>query len=268
MKGLTLSGAKAWLAWCALTIGLLTAACGSGEGASNRSSGELLVAAAADLQYAFDEMGAVFEEETGAKVTFSYGSSGVLAQQIEGGLPADLYSSANVEYVDRLREKGLLIDDTRQVYAVGRLALASSAKAGVTVGELEDLLRPEVEKVAIADPGHAPYGRAAEEALRSAGLWDELKPKLVYGQNVIAATEYVRSGNAEAGLVALSLVIHEPAVTYVTVDESLHQPIRQALAVIRGTHHEELARRFIALIRGPEGRAVLEKYGFVVPEEG
>jgi molybdate transport system substrate-binding protein len=191
----------------------------------------------------------------------------MLAQQIEGGLPADLYSSANVEYVDRLREKGLLIDDTQQVYAIGRLALASSTKAEATVGELEDLLRSEVEKIAIADPAHAPYGRAAEEALKSAGLWDELKPKLVYGQNVIATTEYVRSGNAEAGLVALSLVIHERAVTYVTVDESLHQPIRQALAVIRGTRHEELARRFIALIRGPKGRAVLEKYGFAVSEE-
>jgi molybdate transport system substrate-binding protein len=267
MKGLTLSGAKAWLALCALAIVLLTAACGSGEGGST-SSGELLVAAAADLQYAFDEMGALFEKETGAKVTFSYGSSGTLAQQIEQGLPADLYSSANIDYVDRLREKGLLIDDTQQVYAVGRLALASSTKAGVTVSELADLLRPEVEKVAIADPEHAPYGRAAEEALKSVGLWDELKPELVYGQNVMAATEYVRSGNAEAGLVALSLVIHEPSVTYVTVDDSLHQPIQQALAVLKGTKNEELARRFVAFIRGPEGRSVLEKYGFVVPEGG
>ena len=258
---------RKWFALCALAAVLLAAACGSGGGGST-SSGELLVAAAADLQYAFDEIGALFEKETGAKITFSYGSSGMLAQQIEEGLPADLYSSANIDYVDRLLGEGLLIDDTQQVYARGRLALASSTKAGVTVSGLEDLLRPEVEKVAIADPGHAPYGRAAEEALRSAGLWDELEPKLVYGQNVMAATEYVRSGNAEAGLVALALVIYEPAVTYVTVDDSLHQPIQQALAVIRGTQHEELARRFIALIRGPEGRAVLEKYGFAVPEEG
>jgi molybdate transport system substrate-binding protein len=125
-----------------------------------------------------------------------------------------------------------------------------------------------VEKVAIADPEVAPYGRAAEETLRNAGLWDDLKPKLVYGQTVSAATEYVRSGNAEAGLVALSLVTHETAVTYVTVDDSLHQPIEQALAVIKGTKNEDLARRFIAFVRGPEGRAVLDKYGFVVPEEG
>jgi molybdate transport system substrate-binding protein len=257
---------KKWLALCALTAVLLTAACGSDEDASD-SSGELLIAAAADLQYAFDEIGTLFEEETGAKITFSYGSSGTLAQQIEQGLPADLYSSANIDYVDRLREKALLIDDTQQVYAIGRLALASSTKAGVTVGELEDLLRPEVEKVAIADPEHAPYGRAAEEALKSAGLWVQLKPKLVYGQNVMTATEYVRSGNAEAGLVALALVISEPSVTYVTVDESLHQPIHQALAVLKGTKNEELARRFVAFVRGPAGQAVLEKYGFAVPGE-
>jgi molybdate transport system substrate-binding protein len=248
--------------FCALAIALLAAACGSG---GSDSSGELLVAAASSMRQAFDEMGPQFEKETGAKLTFSYGASGALAEQIDAGLPADLYVSADIDHVDGLREKGLLIDDTQQVYAVGQLALASSTKAGVTVNDLEGLLQPEVEKVAIADPEVAPYGRAAEEALKSTGLWDQLKPKLVYGQNVDAATEYVRSGNAEAGLVALSLVIDETAVTYVTVDESLHQPIQQALAVVKDTKNEERARRFVAFVCGPEGRAVLEKYGFVVP---
>ena len=258
---------KGLLLFCALATVPLLAGCGSDEDGSD-SSGELLVAAAASMQQAFDEIGPLFEQRTGAEVTFSYGATVALAQQIEAGLPADLFVAADSENVDRLREKGLLIGDTQQVYARGRLALAGSTKAGVTVSELEDLLRPEVEKIAIADPEVAPYGRAAEEALRSAGLWDELKPKLVYGQNVNAATEYVRSGNAEAGLVALSLVIREPAVTYVTVDEGLHQPIEQALAVVKDTKNEELARRFVAFVRGAEGRAVLEKYGFVVPEEG
>jgi len=267
MNGRSLSSAGGWLALSALAAVLVLAGCGSDEGASD-SSGELLVAAAASMQQAFDEVGPLFERETGAKVTFSYGATVALAEQIEAGLPADLFVAADIDHVDGLREKGLLIDDTQQVYARGRLALASSTKAGVTASGLEDLLRPEVEKVAIADPEVAPYGRAAEEALTSVGLWDDVKPKLVYGQNVNAATEYVRSGNAEAGLVALSLVIHETAVTYVTVDESLHQPIEQALAVVKDTKNEELARRFVAFVRGPEGRAVLEKYGFVVPEEG
>jgi molybdate transport system substrate-binding protein len=255
-----------WFPVCALATVLLAAACGSGGGDSSSSSGELLVAAAPALQQVFDEIGPLFEKETEAKVTFSYASSGALAEQIKAGLPADLYVSADIDHVDGLREKGLLIDDTQQVYAIGRLTLASSTKAGVTVSDLEGLLRPEVEKVAIADPEVAPYGRAAEEALRSIGLWDQLKPKLVYAANVTAATEYVRSGNTEAGLLPLSLVIHEPAVTYVTVDESLHQPIEQALAVVRDTKNEELARRFVAFVRGPEGRTVLEKYGYSVPE--
>ncbi len=267
MKGPTLSGAKGWLAFCALASILAAPACGSAGGPGS-ASGELLVAAASNVRQAFDEMGPLFEEETGAKVTFSYGSTTALAQQIDAGLPADLFVAADVEQVDRLREKDLVIEDTEQVYAIGRLALASSTKAGVTVSELRDLLRPEVENVAIADPEVAPYGRAAEEALKSAGLWDALQPKLVYGQNVNATTEYIRSGNAEAGLVALALVIDEPAVTYVIVDDSLHQPIRQVLAVVKGTKNEELARRFVALVRSPEGRTVLQKYGYSVPEEG
>jgi molybdate transport system substrate-binding protein len=230
-----------------LAILFVAAACGGDESASN----ELLVAAAANVQPAFDEMGPLFEEEAGAQVTFSYGSTVALARQIEAGLPADVFVAADVENVDRLREKGLLIDDTQHVYARGRLALASSNEAGVTVSELADLLRPEVEKVAIADPDVAPYGRAAEQALESAGLWDELKPKLVYGQNVNAATEYVRSGNAEAGLVALSLVIHKPDVTYVTLDDSLHQPIEQALA-LKDTRRRAGPPLRQLFVRGPE----------------
>lgn len=255
---------------CLLLAALATAACASGEGAApapGAHDGELLVAAAADLRPAFDEVGTLFERETAATLTFSYGSSGLLASQIEGGLPADIYASADIEYVDRLRQEGLIIEDTQQVYAVGRLALASSTKAGLTLSDPQDLLQPEVRQVAIANPQHAPYGRAAEEALKSLGLWDELKPKLVYGENVRQAMQYVQSANAEAGFVALSLAVAAPDVTYVLVDASLHQPIRQALAVVAGTKHEGLARRFIDLLTGPQGRAILEKYGFSVSKE-
>ena len=257
-------------AFCTLVAVLvLAAACGSGGSDSSSSSGELLVAAAYDLKPAFEELGAIFEEEAAAKVTFSFGSSGLLAQQIEGGLPADIYVAADIQHVERLREKGLIIADTQQVYAVGRLALASSAKAGLTLSELEELTRSEVKQVAIANPEHAPYGRAAEEALRSTGLWEQLRPKLVYGENLGQVMEYLQSGNVEAGLVALSLVIGgSSGLSYVVVDEGLHQPIRQALAVLKETEAEQLARRFVAFIRGPQGRAVLEKYGFVVTEEG
>ena len=257
------------LALLLVLLTLLAAACGSeGEGQTSSAQGELLVAAAADLSYAFDEIGALFEAETGAKVTFSYGSSGLLASQIEGGLPADIYSSADTRYVDQIREKGLIVPGTDQVYALGRLALASSTKAGLALTELSELGMPEVKQIAIANPQHAPYGRAAEEALRNAGLWDDLQPRIVYGQNVRQATQFVESGNAEAGLIALSLAINSSGLTYVLVDDSLHQPIRQELAIVAGTKNEDLARRFVAFLTGAEGQAVMEKYGFVVPKEG
>jgi molybdate transport system substrate-binding protein len=253
----------------ALLLAILTAACGSdgGERASS-AQGELLVAAAADLSYAFDEIGALFEAQTGARVTFSYGSSGLLASQIEGGLPADIYSSADTRYVDQLAEKGLIVPGSERVYALGRLALASATRSGLALNALSELRRPEVKQIAIANPQHAPYGRAAQEALKSAGLWAELEPRIVYGQNVRQATQFVESGNAEAGLIALSLAINSSDLTYVLVDDSLHLPIRQELAIVAGTNNEELARRFVAFLTGAEGQAVMEKYGFVVPKEG
>ena len=250
-------------------LAFLAPACGSdGGGQTPSAEGELLVAAAAHLSYAFDEIGALFEAETGAKVTFSYGSSGLLATQIEGGLPADIYCSADTSYVDQLREKGLIVPGSELVYALGRLVLASSTKSGLALTELSDLQRPEVEQIAIANPQYSPYGRAAEEALKSAGLWDDLQPRIVYGQNVRQATQFVESGNAEAGLIPLSLAINSSGLTYVLVDDSLHLPIRAELAIVAGTKSEELARRFVAFLTGPKGQAVMEKYGFVVPKEG
>jgi molybdate transport system substrate-binding protein len=250
-------------------LALLAPACGSdGDGETPSAEGELLVAAAAHLGYAFDEIGALFEAETGAKVTFSYGSSGLLATQIEGGLPADIFCSADTSYVDQIRERGLIVPGSERVYALGRLVLASSTKSGLALTELSDLQRPEVEQIAIANPRYSPYGRAAEEALKSAGLWDDLEPRIVYAQNMRQATQFVESGNAEAGLIPLSLAINSSDLTYVLVDDSLHLPIRAELAILAGTKKEDLARRFIALLNSPEGQAVMEKYGFAVPKEG
>jgi len=268
MKGLVLSGAKGWLAFCALAAVLMTAACGSGEGGSNPSSGELLIAAGFGLKPAVEEQAAAFEEETGAKVTLNFAVSRALLQQIEGGLPADVFIAPEPRDMEEARRKGLIIADTLEDWAVGRLALASSAKAGLALKELEQLTRPEVKQVVIANPETAAYGRAAEEALRSAGLWEQLRPKLVYGENMGQVMQYLQSGNVEAGLVALSMVIDGTAgLTYVVVNESLHQPIRHTVAVLKDTRNEELARRFVAFTRGPRGKAILEKYGFAPPRE-
>lgn len=250
------------LAFLALAGAFFAAGCGGGD--ADRP--ELLVAGAADLQFAFPEIGALFEEECACKVTFILGSSGNLTEQVKAGLPADVFAAANVDYVHDLRDRGLLIDDTEQLYALGRIVLAANKDSGLDVRQLEDLLRPEVERIAMANPEHAPYGVAAMEALQSVGLWEELKSKLVYGENVRQAMQYVRSGDAPVGLVALS-VADVPEISHVLIDESLHEPLRQAIAVLRRTDKEELARDFIAFVNGPRGRPVMKKYGFLLPGE-
>ena len=209
-------------------------------------------------------MGPIFEEHCTCHLEFIFGSSGNLATQIESGLPADIFASANIAYVERLAEKDLLVEDTRQLYAVGRIVLAVNRSSGVRVGELRDLLKPEVSRVAIANPDHAPYGVAAMEALQSVGIWDQIRPKLVYGENVRQALQYIETGDATAGIVALS-VANVPEVSYVPIDEALHQPLRQSLAVLRRSQHEELARQFIAFVNGPQGRPIMKKYGFLLP---
>lgn len=249
----------------AIVASLLAVACGSGS-TSGGSAGELVVAAAADLQFAFQEIGPLFEAETGAKVTFTFASSGLLANQIASGAPVDVFSAANVDYVEELRQGGHIIDDTVVVYALGRLALVGSRKAGLSPQSLEDLRRPQVKQVAIANPQHAPYGVAAEQALRRAGLWDEVQPKLVYGENVRQTLQYVQSGDADMGLVALSLA-NVPEVSYIVIDPGLHEPIRQAAGVVSSTSNEGLARSFLEFLQTPQAQSILVKYGFSVPKE-
>jgi molybdate transport system substrate-binding protein len=226
----------------------------------------LTVFAAADLAFAFRELAPRFEQATGAKVTLVLGSTGNLAKQIEHGAPADVFFAANQTFVDDLLAKGALIAETRALYAQGRIVLATARAAGPKLTALPQLLEPRVRRVAIAKPAHAPYGRAAEEALRAAGLWDAVKPKLVYGENIRHALQFVESGAAEAGLVALS-VANVPAIAYVPVDPGLHGRLDQAVAVVRRSARPELGLAFIQFVNGPEGRPVMREYGFLLPGE-
>lgn len=222
------------------------------------------VAAASDLQYAFTELGQRFETKTGQRVVFTFGSTGNLAKQIEHGAPIDLYAAANLSFVTDLTQKGHLIPETQALYAVGRIVMASSKASGVTALELTDLLDPKVKQIAIANPEHAPYGTAAKEALISAGIWEQVQPKLVFGENIRQALQFVQTGNAEVGFVALS-VAEVPEISYVLVDERLHRPLSQALAVVKGSLHEQIARDFAAFVMGPEGQPVMQRYGFSLP---
>lgn len=232
-----------------------------------QTTSALTVGAAADLQYAFAEIGRLFEDEMGAKVTFCFGSSGTIAQQIENGAPIDLYASADESYVSQLSGKGLVLPDTAHVYAEGRVALVTYRASGLKLVRLRDLLRPEVKRVSLANPDHAPYGQAAKQALNNAGIWDQVRPKVVFGENVRQSLQFVQTGNADAGIVALSIA-NVPEVTSDLVDEALYEPLRQSLAVIKGTRQEQSARAFAAFVTGPRGRPIMDRFGFRVPSEG
>lgn len=243
---------------------LLVIACTSTSQAGSTPR-TLTVAAASDLQVAFTSIGQLFEEETGAKVVFQFGSSGNLAKQIENGAPVDLFASASEDYVRQLALKGAVVAETEQLYALGRIVLVSYKNHYPQVARLEDLLRPEVKHVSLPNPEHAPYGVAAREALVAAGLWEQVKPKVVYGENARQALQFVQTGNAEAGIVALSIAV-VPEVNISPIDDSLYRPLRQSLAVVKGTRQEQLAREFAAFVNGPRGSPIMERYGFTVPE--
>lgn len=233
---------------------------------STTHSVELTVAAAADLQFAFTEIGALYEQETGNKVTFAFGSTGQLAQQIDNGAPFDLFAAANISFVDDLAKKNLVVPETVALYARGRIVLAVNRNSDITAITLGDLLSSEVTHIAIANPEHAPYGVAAKEALISAGIWEKIENKIVFGENVRQTLQFVQTGDAQVGIVALS-VANVPEVTWTLIDDSLHNPLDQALAVVASSSHQEEAREFAAFINGEKGRSIMQKYGFVLPGE-
>ena len=226
----------------------------------------ITVYAASDLDMAFREIKPLFEKATGTRVILVMGSTGNLAKQIEHGAPADVFFAANESFVDDLQTAGAVIPQTRALYAQGRIVLATPTKSTVAVRELADLLKPEVRRVAIANPAHAPYGRAAQEALESVGVWERLKPKLVYGENIRHTLQFVETGAVEAGIVALS-VAGVPDVRYVPIDPKLHKPLNQVAAVVKRSARPELGVAFIQFLNGPEGRPIMKRYGFLLPGE-
>jgi molybdate transport system substrate-binding protein len=157
---------------------------------------EIIVAPAADVGPAFEELGKKYEQETGFKVTFSFGSTGTLAKQIENGAPFDLFAAANVAFVDNLEKEGLILPDTKALYARGRITIWTLPDSPLQVTRLENLGNLDFDYLAIANPEHAPYGTAAKEVLQSAGVWDKVKSKLVFGENVRQTQQYAETGNA------------------------------------------------------------------------
>lgn len=263
-----------WLVFLVLVTALLASACthnttlSGTPGSGNGDPVTLVVSAAADLRFAFKDVGKALEEETGIRVTFNFGSTGQLAQQIEQGAPVDVFAAANVSFLDDLVEKGHIIPDTKALYARGFIVMWTREDSPLRFERVEDVAQPGVRRIAIANPDHAPYGIAAREALQSAGVWEEVQPRLVLGENVSQTLQYAQTGNADVAIVALSLAV-APSVTggrYERIPRELHQPIDQALGVVSTTQHEQEARVFVQFVNGPIGRPIMERYGFVLPE--
>lgn len=226
---------------------------------------ELTVAAASDLTKAFTEMGAAFEKANNCTVTFSFGSTGTLSEQIANGAPFDVFAAANESVIDDLDKGGHVISDTKQLYALGRIGIATLKDSKVEAKTMEDLLKPEIKKIAIANPDHAPYGLAAKQALITAGMWDKLESKFVYGKNISETLTFITTGNADAGFIALSL--KDDSLNFNLVDAEMHEPLRQAMAVIKTTKEEELGRKFVEYVNSTAGKEIMSKYGFISPEK-
>jgi len=238
-------------------------------GCSSRAKpGEIKVAAASDLATTFPKVARAFEAKTGNHVTFSFGSSGNFAKQIAEGAPFDLFASANATFVDDTTRAGACDAATKALYARGRIVLWT--KDGVAPARTPaDLADARFTKVAIANPRHAPYGKAAQQALEATGAWAAVQPKLVFGENIQQTLQFALSGNVEAAIVSLSLVkaqfADKEGKAWNLVDESLHQPLDQALVVCKHGKNAAIARQFAAFVSSPDGRAILSRDGFTLP---
>lgn len=226
------------------------------------------VAAASDLKFALEEIAANYKVDKGQEVRLVFGSSGVLWQQVKNGAPFGLLMSADEAYIDDLYKNGLTVDKGRP-YAIGRIALLQKKGNSIKIGADKDSLIKaitESKKIAIANPEHAPYGRAAKEYLIGIGVWDLAQPKLVFGENISQATMFALTGSADFAISALSLAI-SPQVqvqsSYVLIPEHLHKPLRQKMALIK--NGASSAKDFYQYLQESKSRQIMSRYGFVAP---
>ena len=231
---------------------------------------EITIAAASDLQAVFQEVSAQFQKQTGNTAKLTFGSSGNFFTQIQNGAPFDLYFSADIEYPKKLESAGLAEPGTLYQYATGRIVLwvPNESKFDLAQG-LKALLDSSVKKVAIANPAHAPYGRAAVAALQHEKLYDQVSPKFVQGENISQTMQFVASGNADVGIVALSVAM-SPAMKdkgrYVEVPVDTYPPIEQAAVVLKSSQKKKTAKQFLDFLQTKTIADLMRSYGFSVPD--
>ncbi|HMF57841.1 MAG TPA: molybdate ABC transporter substrate-binding protein [Pyrinomonadaceae bacterium] len=235
----------------------------SQKSTQNKQTGseEITIAAASNLTDVFAEISREFTARTGVRVVYSFAGTAELEKQIESGAPFDVFASADVEHVEALNRLNLLTPNTQKIFARGRLVLWIPPGSSASLNRLEDFNEVNVERVAIAKPDIAPYGRASLEALCALNLWTKIEPHVIYAQNVTQAKQYAATGNADVAFLPLSL-IHQGEGRTIEVSEQLHKPIDQAIAVIKSSPKQNAAQKFLAFILSPEGQRILERYGY------
>jgi molybdate transport system substrate-binding protein len=267
------------LGFCLLSLAVVTAGCGRDRGrggqqgepvppgarpTTSANQKPLRIAAASDLQHALPRLAERFRERTGTMTTLTLDASGRLAEQIKAGAPFDVFLAANVKFVSELAAAGLVVPESVQAYAKGALVLCIHRAASSQVLGLGDLSRPEIKKIAIANPDYAPYGFAARQALQHAGLWSSLQPKIVRADSVRQTLIYVSNGDAEAALVSKTLA-NAQTVRVVDLDPRLYDPLVQAMGIVSDSTNPAQAREFARFVMGAEGQAILQESGLDPP---
>jgi molybdate transport system substrate-binding protein len=241
---------------CMFFIALLSIEC--------YGQGKILVAAASDLKFALDSVAAVFRKKHSGTVEITYGSSGKLFEQISNGAPFEIFFSADIEYPNKLKEKGLTASEI-YIYGVGRIVVWSK-KIDVEKEQMNSLLSPGVKKIAIANPLHAPYGKRAEEALKFYKMRDAVKSKLVLGENISQAAQFITTGAADIGIVAYSLALSpnmkKENGRFYLIPENAHKRLEQAVIITKQGKANDFAQTFLSFVKSNEAKQILSYFGF------
>jgi len=232
----------------------------------------ITIGAASDLNFAFREIATEYEKTSGNRVRLTLGSSGNFYAQIQNGAPFDLYFSADIAYPRKLEEAGLTVPGSLYQYAIGRIVLWAGKDSHLDLSRgLEIFREPAIRKIAIANPKHAPYGRAAVAAMEHFKVYDQVKDKLILGENISQAAQFIESGACDIGIIALSLAV-APAMkskgTYWEVPAEAHPPLEQGAVILKSSKQQESAKQFLAFIKGERGQEIMKRYGFTVPSAG
>jgi len=231
---------------------------------------EITIAAASDLNFAIKEIVAEFEKTSGNHVKLSLGSSGNFYAQIQNGAPFDLYFSADIGYPKKLKEAGLIVPGSLYRYAVGRIVLWTNHTSQRDVSKgLEVLRDPAIKKIAIANPKHAPYGRAAVAAMEHYNVYQLVKDRLILGENISQAAQFIESGACDLGIIALSLALAptmKAAGAYWEIPSDAHPPLEQGAAILKSSKQQEVAKQFVEFMQDKRGQEIMTRYGFTLPQ--